>query len=133
MNILCAAGNVSHGAVVGDPFLRMDGQAVFKLAVTSLTRSANDVCSMAGVRLDDIDWLVPHQANIRIINFLGRRLGVPDERVVVTVDQHANTSAASVPLAFDAARRDGRIKAGDLVMMQGVGGGFTWGSVLVRM
>lgn len=133
MNILCAAGNVSHGAVVGDPFLRMDGQAVFKLAVTSLTRSANDVCSMAGVRLDDIDWLVPHQANIRIINFLGRRLGVPDERVVVTVDQHANTSAASVPLALDAARRDGRIKAGDLVMMQGVGGGFTWGSVLVRM
>lgn len=133
MNILCASGNVAHGSVVGDPFLRMDGQAVFKLAVTSLTRSASDVCAMAGIQLSDIDWLVPHQANLRIINFLGRRLGVPDERVIITVDQHANTSAASVPLALDVARRDGRIKTGDLVMMQGVGGGFTWGSVLVRM
>ena len=133
MGILCAAGNVSHGAVVGDPFLRMDGQAVFKLAVTSLSRSALEVCEMAGVALSDIDWLVPHQANVRIINFLGRRLGIPDDKVVVTVDHHANTSAASVPLAFDAARRDGRIQPGQLVMMQGVGGGFTWGSVLVRM
>jgi 3-oxoacyl-[acyl-carrier-protein] synthase-3 len=133
MKILCAAGNVAHGEVVGDPFLRMDGQSVFKLAVTSLTKSAIDVCEQADVRLEDIDWLVPHQANVRIINFLGRRLGVPDEKVVVTVDQHANTSAASVPLAFDVARRDGRIKAGNLVMMQGVGGGFTWGSVLVKM
>ncbi|MGB6105957.1 MAG: beta-ketoacyl-ACP synthase III [Pusillimonas sp.] len=133
MKILCAAGNVSHGKVVGDPFLRMDGQAVFKLAVTSLTKSALDVCEQAGVPFDDIDWLVPHQANVRIINFLGRRLGIADDKVVITVDLHANTSAASVPLAFDAARRDGRIKAGDTVMMQGVGGGFTWGSVLVRM
>ncbi len=133
MKILCAAGNVAHGKVVGDPFLRMDGQAVFKLAVTSLTKSALDVCEQAGVPFDDIDWLVPHQANVRIINFLGRRLGIADDKVVITVDLHANTSAASVPLAFDAARRDGRIKAGDTVMMQGVGGGFTWGSVLVRM
>src|SRR5690554_6106020 len=133
MKILCAAGNVAHGEVVGDPFLRMDGQAVFKLAVTSLTKSAIDVCEQAGVQLEDIDWLVPHQANVRIINFLGRRLSVPDEKVVITVDKHANTSAASVPLAFDVARRDGRIKAGNLVMMQGVGGGFTWGSVLVKM
>lgn len=133
MKILCAAGNVSHGKVVGDPFLRMDGQAVFKLAVTSLAKSATDVCAEAGIELQDIDWFVPHQANIRIINFLGRRLGLSDDKVVVTVDRHANTSAASVPLAFDAARRDGRIKEGDIVMMQGVGGGFTWGSVLVRI
>ncbi|MFA5491312.1 MAG: beta-ketoacyl-ACP synthase III [Candidimonas sp.] len=133
MNILCAAGNVVHGKVVGDPFLRMDGQAVFKMAVTSLAKSAVEVCEQAGVALDEVDWLVPHQANVRIINLLGRKLGVPDDKVVVTVDKHANTSAASVPLALDAARRDGRIKPGDLVMMQGVGGGFTWGSVLARM
>ncbi|HEY9572405.1 MAG TPA: beta-ketoacyl-ACP synthase III [Pusillimonas sp.] len=133
MKILCAAGNVAHGQVVGDPFLRMDGQAVFKLAVTSLTKSAIDVCEQAGMQLADVDWLVPHQANVRIINFLSKRLGIPDEKVVITVDKHANTSAASVPLAFDVARRDGRIKAGDTVMMQGVGGGFTWGSVLIKM
>lgn len=133
MKILHAAGTVARGVVTGDPFLRMDGQAVFKLAVTSLSASAHSVCERAGVKLEDIDWMVPHQANIRIINFLGRKLGVPDEKVIVTVDHHANTSAASVPLAFDAARRDGRIKAGDLVLMQGVGGGFTWGSVLARM
>ena len=133
MHILKAAGNVSHGSVVGDPFLRMDGQAVFKLAVTSLTRSAHDVCAEAGVELGQVDWLVPHQANLRIISFLGKRLGVPEDHVVVTVDRHANTSAASVPLALDAARHDGRIRKGNLVLMQGVGGGFTWGSVLARM
>lgn len=133
MKILHAAGNVVGGKVTGDPFLRMDGQAVFKLAVTSLAASAQSVCERAGVKLEDIDWMVPHQANIRIINFLGRKLGLSEDKVVVTVDHHANTSAASVPLAFDAARRDGRIKAGDLVLMQGVGGGFTWGSVLARM
>lgn len=132
-HILAAAGNVVHGAVEGDPFLRMDGQAVFKFAVTSLTQSAHDVCEQAGVALSDVDWLVPHQANLRIINFLGRRLGIDNEKVVVTVDQHANTSAASVPLALDAARKDGRIQSGHLVLLQGVGGGFTWGSVLVRM
>lgn len=131
--ILSAAGNVAHGKVTGDPFLRMDGQAVFKLAVNCLAKSAHEVCEQAGIALTDVDWLVPHQANIRIINFLGRKLHIPDEKVVITVDSHANTSAASVPLAFDVARRDGRIKAGDTVMMQGVGGGFTWGSVLVKM
>ncbi|MFC3339684.1 beta-ketoacyl-ACP synthase III [Paracandidimonas soli] len=131
--ILNTAGSVSHGCVVGDPFLRMDGQAVFKLAVTALTKSAAEVCAQAGVPVESIDWLVPHQANVRILSAISRRLGVPDEKVIVTLDKHANTSAASVPLAFDAARRDGRIKAGDLVLMQGVGGGFTWGSVLVRM
>lgn len=133
MKVLHAAGNVAHGKVVGDPFLRMDGQAVFKLAVNHLAASAQQVCEQAGVSLDEIDWMVPHQANVRIINFLGRKLRIDESRVVVTVDRHANTSAASVPLAFDAARRDGRITTGDLVLMQGVGGGFTWGSVLVRI
>jgi 3-oxoacyl-[acyl-carrier-protein] synthase-3 len=133
MNILCAAGNVSHGKVVGDPFLRMDGQAVFKTAVTALSHSAREVCEMAGITLDQVKWLVPHQANVRIINFIGRRLGLGEDRVVVTVDKHANTSAASVPLALDVARRDGRIQSGDIVLLQGVGGGFTWGSVLARM
>lgn len=133
MDILYAAGNVVGGKVVGDPFLRMDGQAVFKLAVNSLAQSAHQVCEKAGVSLDDIDWMVPHQANVRILNFLGRKLGIDPEKIIITLDKHANTSAASVPLALDVARRDGRIKPGDLVLMQGVGGGFTWGSVLVRM
>ena len=132
-HILCAAGNVSHGNVTGDPFLRMDGQAVFKQAVTVLERSAREVCAEANVSLDDVDWLIPHQANVRIINFLGRKLGVSSDRVVVTVDRHANTSAASVPLALDAARREGKVRPGQLALMQGVGGGFTWGSVLARL
>lgn len=131
--ILNAAGNVAYGDVTGDPFLRMDGQAVFKQAVTVLDRSARDTCAEAGVDLGDVDWLIPHQANVRILNFLARKLAVPIEKVVVTVDSHANTSAASVPLALDAARRDGRVKPGQLILMQGVGGGFTWGSVLARM
>nr|WP_086079646.1 beta-ketoacyl-ACP synthase III [Bordetella genomosp. 13] len=131
--ILCAAGNVAYGDVTGDPFLRMDGQAVFKQAVTVLDRSARAVCEEAGVSVQDLDWLVPHQANVRILNFLARKLDVPVEKVVITVDQHANTSAASVPLALDVARRDGRVQRGQLVLMQGVGGGFTWGSVLARM
>ncbi|MFA5663496.1 MAG: beta-ketoacyl-ACP synthase III [Castellaniella sp.] len=132
-HILCAAGTVEAGKVTGDPFLRMDGQAVFKLAVNSLVQSARDVCAQAGIAIDDIDWMVPHQANIRILNFISRRLGLSDERLVVTLDRHANTSAASVPLALDVACRDGRIRAGQTVLLQGVGGGFTWGSVLVRI
>ncbi|MFA4912748.1 MAG: ketoacyl-ACP synthase III [Alcaligenaceae bacterium] len=132
MPILCAAGNVAYGEVTGDPFLRMEGQAVFKQAVTVLDRSARDVCAQAGVTVEDLDWLIPHQANVRILNFLAKKLGVATDKVVVTVDQHANTSAASVPLALDTARRDGRVKPGQLVLLQGVGGGFTWGSVLVR-
>ena len=131
--ILCAAGNVAYGEITGDPFLRMEGQAVFKQAVTVLDKSARDACAQAGVSLADVDWLVPHQANVRILNFLARKLDAPIEKVVVTVDSHANTSAASVPLALDAARRDGRVKPGQLVLLQGVGGGFTWGSVLARM
>lgn len=132
-NILCTAGNVVNGQVVGDPFLRMDGQAVFKLAVTVLAQSARDVCHEAGIPLSQLDWMVPHQANVRILNFLGRKLGIPEEKIIVTLDKHANTSAASVPLAFDVALRDGRIKPGHQVLMQGVGGGFTWGSVLARI
>jgi 3-oxoacyl-[acyl-carrier-protein] synthase III len=131
--ILCVAGNVANGSVVGDPFLRMDGQAVFKQAVTVLERSARTVCAEAGVSLDEVDWLIPHQANVRILNFLARKLGISTDKVIITVDQHANTSAASVPLALDVAHRDGRVKPGQLVLMQGVGGGFTWGSVLARM
>lgn len=133
MNILCAAGNVAYGEVTGDPFLRMDGQAVFKQAVNVLEKSARQVCADAGLTLADVDWLVPHQANVRILNMLARKLDVSLDKVVVTLDRHANTSAASVPLALDAARRDGRIKSGHVVLMQGVGGGFTWGSVLARM
>lgn len=132
-NILCTAGNVSYGEITGDPFLRMDGQAVFKFAVNALTQSAHEVMAQANITLGDVDWMVPHQANVRIINFIGRKLRMPTEKVVITLDKHANTSAASVPLALDAARKDSRIKAGDMVLMQGVGGGFTWGSVLARM
>lgn len=132
MNILAAAGNVAYGEVTGDPFLRMDGQAVFKQAVTVLDKSARDVVAEAGLTLDQVDWLIPHQANLRILTFLAKKLSLPLAKVIVTVDQHANTSAASIPLAFDAARQDGRIKPGQLVLMQGVGGGFTWGSVLAR-
>lgn len=132
-HILCAAGSVQAGQVTGDPFLRMDGQAVFKLAVNSLVHSAQQVCEEAGVALTDLDWMVPHQANVRILNFISRKLGLPEDKLIITLDKHANTSAASVPLAFDVAWRDGRIHAGQLVLLQGVGGGFTWGSVLVKL
>ncbi|MCX8003665.1 MAG: ketoacyl-ACP synthase III [Burkholderiaceae bacterium] len=130
--ILCTGGRVEGGRVTGDPFLRMDGQAVFRLAVNVLGESAQEVLAEAGLTPAQIDWLIPHQANVRILNATAKRLGVPAERVVVTVDRHANTSAASVPLALDVARRDGRIQRGQHVLLQGVGGGFTWGSVLVR-
>lgn len=130
--ILCAGGRLDNGRVTGDPFLRMDGQAVFRLAVHVLGESALEVLAEAGLTPAQIDWLIPHQANVRILNATARRLGIPTERLVVTVDRHANTSAASVPLALDAARRDGRIQRGQHVLLQGVGGGFTWGSVVVR-
>lgn len=122
-----------NGQICGVPFVVMDGQSVFKQAVTNLEKSAHQVCDKAGVSLSEIQWFVPHQANIRIIQSLGRKLGVAEDHVVVTVSEHANTSAASVPLALDVACRDGRITEGQLVLLQGVGGGFTWGSALVRM
>ncbi len=130
--ILCTAGRVNQGAVQGDPFLRMDGQAVFKLAVNVLDSSAREVLADARLDVSAIDWLIPHQANVRILSATARKLGLPEGKVVVTVDQHGNTSAASVPLALDLAVRDGRIRSGQHLMLQGVGGGFTWGSVLVR-
>lgn len=130
--ILCTGGRVESGRVTGDPFLRMDGQAVFKLAVNVLADSARQVLADADMSTSAVDWLIPHQANVRILNATAKRLGVREDRLVVTVDQHGNTSAASVPLALDVARRDGRIRAGQNVLLQGVGGGFTWGSVLVR-
>ncbi|HPA90277.1 MAG TPA: beta-ketoacyl-ACP synthase III [Quisquiliibacterium sp.] len=131
--ILRTAGNVSGGGITGHPFLTMDGQAVFKLAVSVLDSVARETVAAAGMAVSDVDWLIPHQANVRILQATGRKLGIPPERVIVTVDQHANTSAASVPLALDLAIRDGRIKPGQHVLMEGVGGGFTWGAVLARM
>ena len=132
-NILRTPGNVCGGAVTGHPFLTMDGKAVFKLAVGVLDSVAREVLEAADCQISDLDWLIPHQANVRILNATGKKLGLDTSKVVVTVDMHANTSAASVPLAFDAARRDGRIKDGQLVMFQGVGGGFTWGANLVQL
>ena len=129
--ILCVPGHVSGGAVLGDPLLKMDGQAVFKLAVGVLEETARAVLAKAGRTAADIDWLVPHQANIRIMQSAARKLRLPMDKVVVTVDQHGNTSAASIPLALDHAVRAGQVKRGDTVMLEGVGGGFTWGSVLL--
>ncbi|NBQ86275.1 MAG: ketoacyl-ACP synthase III [Betaproteobacteria bacterium] len=132
VGILCVPGTVSGGQVVGDPTLKMDGQAVFKLAVGVLEASARTALAKAGLQDADIDWLIPHQANIRIMQGTAKRLKMPLDKLVVTVDQHGNTSAASVPLALDAAVRDGRICRGDTLMLEGVGGGFTWGAVLLN-
>ena len=131
--ILCVPGHVSGGQVLGNPLLQMDGQAVFKLAVGVLESAARAVLEKAGRSEDDIDWLVPHQANIRIMQGTAKKLKLPMGKVVVTVDEHGNTSAASIPLALDSAVRAGRVKAGDTVMLEGVGGGFTWGAVLLDL
>ena len=131
--ILCMQGDLAGGALAGAGFLHMDGPAVFKLAVSVLEKVAVETLAKADMRADQIDWLVPHQANIRIMNSTAKKLGLPLEKMIVTVDQHGNTSAASIPLALDIAVRDGRIKPGQNVMMEGVGGGFTWGAVLARM
>ncbi len=130
--ILNVPGQVADGQVTGDPFLRMDGQAVFKFAVSVLPSIAQQTCDTAGISMDEIDWLIPHQANVRIIEFVGKKLGMRSDQVVVTVDAHGNTSAASIPLAMDAAMRDGRIRPGQKAILVGVGGGFTWGAVLLR-
>ena len=131
VGILCVPGHVSGGQVLGSPLLRMDGQAVFKLAVGVLEEAARAVLAKAGRTEADIDWLIPHQANIRIMQGTARKLKLPMDKVVVTVDQHGNTSAASIPLALDSAVRSGQIKKGDTLMLEGVGGGFTWGAVLL--
>ena len=130
--ILSVPGNVCGGKVTGDPFLRMDGKAVFKFAVRVLAEVAEECCTLAGISPAEVDWLIPHQANIRIIEATAKKMGLPMDKVIVTVDRHGNTSAASVPLALDAAVRDGRIQAGQKVMLEGVGGGFTWGAVLLE-
>lgn len=132
-NILSVPGGVAGGKVTGTPFLQMDGQAVFKFAVRVLDEVGREVVNMCGLEIGDIDWLIPHQANVRILEATAKRLGIDPSKVIVTVDKHANTSAASVPLALDVAVRDGRIKAGDKVLLEGVGGGFTWGAALVEM
>ena len=133
VGILCVPGNVYGGEVLGSPLLTMDGQAVFKLAVGVLEKAARAVLDKAGLQEGDIDWLIPHQANIRIMQSTARKLKLPMDRVVVTVDQHGNTSAASIPLALDQAVRAGQVQPGQTVMLEGVGGGFTWGAVLLKM
>ena len=133
VDILCVPGTVSGGKVLGDPLLKMDGQAVFKLAVGVLESVARSVLDKAGRRAEDIDWLIPHQANIRIMHSTAKKLKLPLDKLVVTVDEHGNTSAASIPLALDAAVRGGKVRAGDTVMLEGVGGGFTWGAVLLDL
>jgi 3-oxoacyl-[acyl-carrier-protein] synthase-3 len=131
VGILCVPGTVAGGKVLGDPLLKMDGQAVFKLAVGVLEEAARAVLEKSGRKAEDIDWLIPHQANIRIMQGTAKKLKVPLDKLVVTVDEHGNTSAASIPLALDAAVRGGKVKRGDTVMLEGVGGGFTWGAVLL--
>lgn len=132
-HILCGPANPTSAAVAGPSFLYMDGQAVFKLAVTVLEKVANEALAHAGVQASDLDWLIPHQANLRIMNGTAKKLGLSTDKMVVTVNEHGNTSAASIPLALDQAVRDGRIQPGHTILMEGVGGGFTWGAVLARM
>jgi 3-oxoacyl-[acyl-carrier-protein] synthase-3 len=131
VGILCVPGHVSGGAILGDPVLKMDGQAVFKLAVGVLESAARATLAKAHLTEADIDWLVPHQANIRIMQGTARKLKLSMDKVVVTVDQHGNTSAASIPLALDVGVRSGQVKPGQTLLLEGVGGGFTWGALLL--
>jgi len=131
-DILCVPGTIADGAIRGSPYVHMDGGIVFKFAVRVMVEAAQEALAANGLAADAIDWLVPHQANIRIIDATAKKLGVPAERVITTVERHANTSAASIPLALDLAARDGRLVAGQRVMLLGVGGGFTWGSVFLN-
>ena len=132
-DMLSVPGSVAAGAVLGTPFLQMNGQAVFKFAVKVLDEVSREVATKAGLQLKQVDWLIPHQANVRIIEATAKKLELASEHVIVTVDQHANTSAASIPLAYDQAVRDGRIRSGHRVLFAGVGGGFTWGAVLATV
>jgi 3-oxoacyl-[acyl-carrier-protein] synthase-3 len=131
--ILCVPGHVSGGNVLGDPLLKMDGHVVFKLAVGVLEDTARAALTKAGKTSADIDWLIPHQANIRIMQSTAKKLKLPMDKVVVTVDQHGNTSAASIPLALDTAVRSGQVKPGQTLLLEAVGGGFTWGAVLLKL
>jgi len=130
--ILAVPGNLHGGQPVGDPFLRMDGPAVFKFAVKVQAEVAEEVLARAGVSAEQLDWLIPHQANIRIMHSTAKKLHLPLEKCIVTVDSHGNTSAASIPLALDEAVRSGKVGAGDTALLEGVGGGFTWGATLLR-
>ncbi|HZF24262.1 MAG TPA: beta-ketoacyl-ACP synthase III [Burkholderiales bacterium] len=129
---LSVPGSVCGGKVWGRPFVHMDGGSVFRFAVRVFEEVAHEVLDQAGLKVSDLDWFVPHQANIRIMEATARRLGLPVEKVIATVDHHGNTSAASIPLALDEAVRDGRIRPGQTLLLEGVGGGFTWGAVLLR-
>jgi 3-oxoacyl-[acyl-carrier-protein] synthase-3 len=131
-HILAVPGHLCGGQPIGDPLLRMDGQAVFKFAVKVLAEVANEVITAAGITAEQVDWLVPHQANIRIMQSTAKKLHLPPEKCVVTVQRHGNTSAASIPLALDEAVRGNQIKRGDVVLLEGVGGGFTWGATLLK-
>jgi 3-oxoacyl-[acyl-carrier-protein] synthase-3 len=131
LDILCTPGTVAGGQISGDPLLKMDGPAVFKLAVGVLGEVAREVLELAGRSTSDIDWLIPHQANIRIMQSTARKLKLGNDRIIVTVDEHGNTSAASIPLAVDAGVRSGKIRRGQRLLLEGVGGGFTWGAALV--
>src|SRR5687767_5885021 len=133
VDLLSVPGNVCGGKVTGSPFLQMNGQGVFKFAVRVLEESARETVAAAGMQLADIDWLIPHQANVRILEAIARKLELPREKLVVTVDHHGNTSAASVPLALDEYIKNGRIRSGQRLLLQGVGGGFTWGSSVVTL
>jgi 3-oxoacyl-[acyl-carrier-protein] synthase-3 len=133
VGLLCVPGNVNRGAIAGSPFLQMNGQGVFKFAVRVLEEAAREVVEAARMKMDDVDWLIPHQANVRILDATARKLGLPQERLVITVDHHGNTSAASIPLALDEFVRAGRIVRGQRILMEGVGGGFTWGATLATL
>ncbi|WP_414638988.1 beta-ketoacyl-ACP synthase III [Aquabacterium sp.] len=130
-DILKTPGTISGGEVLGDPFLRMEGQAVFKQAIVALGETTEEVLTLAGRDITQVDWLILHQANIRIMQTAARKLGLPMERVLVTVDQHGNTSAASIPLALDHAIRQGLVTRGQSLLLEGMGGGFTWGGALI--
>ena len=130
--MLEAPGYIARGAIQGNPYVQMDGQGVFKFAVKVLAEVVDEVLEGTGVAPDKVDWLIPHQANIRIMEATGKKLGLERDKLVVTVDRHGNTSAASIPLAVDTAVRDGRVKPGQHVLLEGVGGGFAWGAALIR-
>ena len=132
LDLLKVPAQMSEGAVCGSPFVTMDGQGVFKFAVKQLAAVADEVITEAGYSADQIDWLVPHQANKRIIESTAKHLGLSMDKVILTVAEHANTSAASIPLALDAGIRDGRIRRGQMLLLEGIGGGFAWGAVLMK-
>ncbi len=132
-DILSLPGHLNNGAIDGKGFVYMDGKAVFKLAVTWLDKVGMEALEKAGLKNTDVDWMVPHQANLRIMQSSAKKLDIPPEKIIVTVDQHGNTSAASIPLAIDTAVRDGRIKPGQHILLAAIGGGLTWGAVVIRM